>query len=171
MCIRDSGEGGEDPFFARIPVAGGFVQEGGTLAPGMPIGTTTIVGDYITQGGTYEVEISSGDGAGLGNDILEVIGGVTLGDSGTLKVSLLDGYVPELGDEFTVLEVTDEVSGTFDAIDDSMATLPGGLGWEVSYNGNGGSAHVNLRVVPEPAATVLMWLGMIAMLRISRRTR
>ncbi len=50
---------------------------------------------------------------------------------GALSVSLLNGFVPELGDEFTLLSATAGISGNFSSI--LFAPLPSGLVFDVAY--------------------------------------
>jgi hypothetical protein len=68
--------------------------------PGSP-GILTIVGDYTqTSGGTLVIEIG-GLNSGTDFDQLNVTGQATL--DGTLTVNLINGFVPNSGDGFTVL--------------------------------------------------------------------
>ncbi len=73
-------------------------QTAGVLAPGTPIGSTTIYGNYNqSAGGTLEIEL-----AGLTSyDTVTVYGNADL--HGTLLVKFLGGYAPGLGDTFHIL--------------------------------------------------------------------
>lgn len=87
----------------------GDVTSDGTVAPGASAGTFAIDGDYA-QGddGALEIELAgTGDGE---FDVLEVSGDADL--DGTIEVSLLDGFVPAVGDRFLVL-TAGAVSGGF----------------------------------------------------------
>jgi len=76
----------------------GNVSNAATLNPGTSPGTLSITGTYSqTATGTFNAEI-----AGISQlDILNVSGAATL--NGTLNVSLLGGYVPNVNDAFQIL--------------------------------------------------------------------
>jgi hypothetical protein len=76
-------------------------QDGGVLSPGNSPGILHIVGSYLQETeGTLELEIAGLD-LGTEYDQLEVTGDVSL--QGTIDISLLDGFVPQLGDQFNVI--------------------------------------------------------------------
>ena len=98
----------------------------------------------------------AGTTAGIDHDVLQVDGGVSL--DGTLEVSLLDGFEPDLGDSFDILDFG-SITGEFDSI--RLPDLDGGLAWDVSALLADGS----LSVVPEPSSVVLLlgvWLSVLA---------
>ena len=80
-----------------------------------------------------EIEIS---GTSLGSfDRLEhVLGAGVANLGGSLVVSLIDGFEPELGDTFEFLTSVGGVNGSF-AIE-SLPILQEGLGWDVIYGAN-----------------------------------
>jgi T5SS/PEP-CTERM-associated repeat protein len=93
----------------------GDVFNAGTIGPGASIDTLTVEGDYVGEiTGALTMEIAES-----GSDLLAVTGDVTLG--GTLDVTLLDGFVPELCDRFTILTGA-SITGRFDTVN-----LPPGL--------------------------------------------
>ena len=59
------------------------------------------------------------------------VGGELSINSTTLKIDLLNGFVPEFGDRFDILN-WGTLIGTFGAIDDSAAVLPAPLEWDTS---------------------------------------
>ncbi len=67
-------------------------------------------------------------------------GQVTL--AGTLNVSLVGGYMPELGSTFQIVSAGGGRSGIFAT--ESLPALAGGLGWDVVYSANA----VTLAVIP-----------------------
>ena len=70
---------------------------GGTVRPGDPTGALTFTGGYEqAASATLEVQIGA---TGYGQ--LAIAGSAALG--GTLSISRIDGYEPELNDEFTIL--------------------------------------------------------------------
>jgi hypothetical protein len=76
---------------------GDLNNQGGTLAPGNSVGTTTVNGNY-TQATTGTLGIEIGN---AGFDELNVDGIAQL--AGTLDVSLLNGFTPSIGQQFKVL--------------------------------------------------------------------
>ena len=54
--------------------------------------------------------------------------------AGTLSVTLLDGFSPELGDTFQIMTSAAGQSGVFGT--EELPTLVGGLDWDVQYNAN-----------------------------------
>jgi hypothetical protein len=76
---------------------GDLTNDGGTLAPA---GLTNINGAYLQNSGALGIQIG-GYEAGEDFDFINIDGAATLG--GFLDVSLIGGFVPEIGDDFTVL--------------------------------------------------------------------
>ncbi|MCA9238508.1 MAG: hypothetical protein KDA44_23715 [Planctomycetales bacterium] len=105
--------------------AGELVNTGGTLAPGVGIGTTNVAPGYFQMpGGAISIEIG---GLGLA-DFDRVIAGFAQLD-GTLDVSLVGGFTPAVGDSFDVFD-WGGVLGTFATI--NLPALPGGQRWDLS---------------------------------------
>ena len=69
-----------------------------------------------------------------------ITGATTLG--GTLEVSLYNGFLPELGQGFTLMTYG---SHTGEFVTKHLPVLPIGLGWEVAY----GDTSVTLTVVED----------------------
>ncbi|MBL8758590.1 MAG: hypothetical protein JNK35_09190 [Phycisphaerae bacterium] len=93
------------------------VNSGGTLSPGASAGTLTIEGNYTQQsGGRFHFEVGSTMDPAL-NDTLNVISGsATLG--GTIRIDRLNGFVPPLGQGFTIVATApNQRFGTFAAIE------------------------------------------------------
>ncbi len=126
----DHTHGGVFDFFqGRLSVEtfqGDLLNQGGTLAPGASAGSTTIVGDYTQQtNATLEIEIG-GTAAVTEHDFVSVSGGVLL--DGLLDLSLINGYLPDPGDTFTVL-AAGNLTGFFDnATPGSRLDTSDGLG-------------------------------------------
>jgi len=82
-------------------VGGNLSSSGGTVAPGESAGLLAVSGNY-TQDGSSSLEIEIG---GLVSDdqydVLAVTGTADL--AGTLAISLIDGFTPTAGQQFTVL--------------------------------------------------------------------
>lgn len=97
--------------------------------------------DYTqSAAGALAVEISGTAANEYG--ALAVTGTATL--AGTLDIALSGGFVPNLGDTFTILTATTSISGNFDTI--IGANIGNGTVFDVSYNANG----VTLTVIAEP---------------------
>ncbi len=81
-------------------VVANIFNDGGAINPGASVGTLQVNGNF-TQGalGTMNFEIG---GSGIGQaDLLNVSGVASL--AGTLHVSLSNGFIPNVGETFTVL--------------------------------------------------------------------
>jgi hypothetical protein len=112
---REAGGGGGEPFIALDCDAlnnAGTVAPGGADAPG----AFSMIGDFNQSTevtGVLAIELG-----GLApidqHDQLIVDGDVSLG--GTLHVTVLPGFVPEGGEQFTIVTATGTISGTFDQI-------------------------------------------------------
>lgn len=111
----------------------------GAIAPGTSPGTLTI--PRVTQSATGSVDVEIGGlAAGTAYDRLAVTGAAAL--DGAINVSLINGYVPNLGDVFDVVTFGTR-TGTFASL--NGATIGGGKKFQVSY----GTGKVTLTVVPE----------------------
>ena len=99
----------------------------GTVSPGSSPGTITVSGNYSQEAsGTLAIELG-GTTPDTEHDQLAVTGAATLG--GTLEVTLINDFSPELGDIFTIMTYG-SVSGSFASA--SLPTLDPGLKWGVS---------------------------------------
>jgi len=98
---------------------------GGTVSPGNSAGSITVQGDYTQEStGVLEIQLG-GTTAGTQYDQLTVTGTATM--AGTLNVSLIDGFEPQVGDSFTILPYSTR-SGGF-----STLNLPEGYRWGFNY--------------------------------------
>jgi autotransporter-associated beta strand protein len=88
------------------------VNAGGILAPGTSPGTLTIGGLAMLPGSTLNFEIGNPQ-----RDHVVISGGGAVSLSGTLNVSLLDGFTPTLGQSFPLFEgAIGSITGTFNSI-------------------------------------------------------
>lgn len=120
-----------------------------TLAP-VGTGTVTLNGNLdLNTGDAVQIQI-----AALGTlDNFVVNGTVTLGGA-TLATSLIGGYVPTVGDVFTIVtnDVADAVSGTFAGLAEGSVIILGSTRLKVSYIGGSGN-DITLTALP-PAVAV-----------------
>ncbi len=108
-------------------VFNGILDHSGTFSPGLSPGILT-VSKYDNTNGSLEIEIESTAGDGIGHDRLTVTNDATLG--GTLNVYLLNGFVPAVGNSFTILTGA-SVSGTFSTA--NLPSLPTDRFWVTDY--------------------------------------
>jgi len=158
-------------------IQGSVQNSGGLLLPGNNgLGTLTIKGQYA-QGfnGTFGVNLA-GLSQGVNYGLLAVQGtgaAVTLG--GSLKVGLLNGFVPSLGNTFGILTCTGcTISGGLRGL--SLPTLASGLDWSVGFVS--GLGTLQLAVVsaptasaPEPGTLLLVVAGFVALVGWRRKQK
>jgi len=105
------------------------VQFTGTYSPGLSPIQQQVGSVVLAESATLVMELG-GTAAGAEYDQIVAAGVVTL--SGSLRATLIDGYVPQAGDHFQIISATGGVSGTFATED--LPALPPGLEWEVQHN-------------------------------------
>jgi hypothetical protein len=132
------------------------VSSSGTVSPGESPGLLTINGSFTqSSSGILDIEIG-GSNAGVDYDVLKVTGAATLG--GTLRVTLLNGYVPPAGTEFDFLQsATSSVSFT-------QVLLPPDVPWDTTALASG-----QITAVPEPARVLVAPLLFFLLARRKRR--
>jgi hypothetical protein len=133
-----------------------------------PVGVTTFTGtNSYTQGATGRLAIEL-SGPGL-NDRVDIGGDAgavgTANLAGTIAVSTLGGFDPDLGSTFDVLTADSIVNAAL-----VSGTTPGGRTYAASIvPGTDGRDVLRLTVVPEPAS--LGTLGVAALGLLARRPR
>ncbi|MEO5890959.1 MAG: T9SS type A sorting domain-containing protein [Ferruginibacter sp.] len=125
----------------------GNLQNSGTLSPGNSPGKFTITGNYnATNTAVHQIEIASAsifDTINVLKDAEGQNGNAVL--AGMLNVSLLNGFVPALGDSFKILTFS-AATGSFSTL--NLPALPVGLSWNVKYNPSNIMLTVNATVLP-----------------------
>ena len=112
------------------------VRDGGTIAPGSSAGELTV--DSLTMQSDATLNIQIGGATPVTeHDVLNVTKTASL--DGTFDVRLSGGFMPDIGDTFTVL-TADNITGGFAA--ESLPFLENGLGWMVNVN----AADITLEV-------------------------
>ncbi len=122
----------------------------GVLTPGDAndeTGEFDVAAGLDLLGGTFAVDL--GGTARADYDVLDVHGAAHLG--GTLKVSLLSGFVPVLGDAFDII-LADSISGAFGAM--LLPTLGDGLKFTTINTGS--FFRLQVAAVPLPAPALLL---------------
>ena len=109
---------------------------------------------------TTQIELA-GRTPGDDFDTVEVAGDLSLG--GTLSIELIDGFEPEVGDEFVVMTYGSADGKFFNVVSDR------GYDWVVDYGAN--QLTLTATAVPEPSALLLLILGASALLAARRRRR
>ncbi len=165
------------------------VQAGGMLSPGTSPGILAF-GEGLALADTAGLLIElGGTTPGTGDayhDQLVVEGGVRLGTgAGTeLIVDVLDGFTPQPGDRFLILDNLGDaaVEGLFAAggtlLSEGATFQADGFGFQISYLGSDGQGNdvvLSLAegggpVIPEPSTWILMALGAL-LLGLARRRR
>jgi len=160
------------------------VLDDGILAPGASTGTLYTDDIEFSSGSFFDVEIG-GPNAGAevdGYDQLAVSGTVDLGGA-TLNLSLLDGYLPGVGDAFYLLvkDDTEYITGTFtfngDSLDEGEQINLGSTLFLATYRADwlsgapSGGNDFALMAVPEPSTFLLAALGLLGLLFRGRRRK
>jgi len=112
--------------------------------------------------GTLQIELG-GLARGTEYDVLAASGTVTMQNGSTLAVTLINGFVPQGGEVFDIMDFGGR-SGEFGNL--SLPALGGGLSWDTSDLYAGGT----IVVAPEPATLVMVAMGAAAMV-VRRRRR
>jgi len=134
----------------------GDLVVGGTLSPGESPGILSVEDITFAAGSILNMELG-GTVRGGGYDALVSSGDVVLQNGSTLSVSLTSSFVPEMGDEFDILDFS-SLSGQFTTI--SLPALGGGMVWDKSDLHSMGT----ISVAPEPGTLCLLAAGGLGVL-------
>lgn len=162
--------GGEIINAERIASLFAFVQDGGTLSPGNPLGITSIGTDYEFNEGLASFDISGNGIAGVDYDQIMVEGVIDLiGSDGILNSDLginLD-YAAQIGDSFILFDNDDAdlILGQFAQGNELMVLFDGqNYTFDIDYFGGTGN-DITLTVsaitaIPEPTGALIIGLGL-----------
>jgi autotransporter-associated beta strand protein len=125
-------------------------NNGATVSPGDSPGTLTVNSYTQKQWGTLLIDIA-GSGAGQ-SSLLDDLGDATL--DGYLSPVLLDGFIPEIGDSFTIMSYS-HLIGEFSRIqgqvfDDRTKQ------WNISYEPTFAVLTVGANTIPDQGSTLLL---------------
>jgi hypothetical protein len=158
--------GSRTVFLGELSGAGSFTGAGtvevqGDLRPGNSPAIVTFAGDLeLGESSTTNIELG---GVTMGSlyDSIKVQGNAYL--SGTLNVSLINGFNPVYGDKFAIFQ--GNKIGTFDSI--LLPTLSKGLHWDTSNLYTTGT----IQSVPEPGTIIAISVGVAGLLRRRARSK
>ena len=138
-------------------ITGAVVNTGGMVQPGSSVLPGTLTLASYTQGAEAGLHLKIGGLlAGSQYDVLKVAGPVSL--HGFLSVSLIDGFVPKLGNEFNLITGSSFDVGVRQV---SLPRLLAGMDWLTSFAGGVYNLTVRQVVVsaPEPSSLLLSGFG------------
>jgi len=144
---------------------GGSFPGNGTIlfearfSPGNSPGEVAFGGDLVLVSSTALTLDLAGTSAGVDYDHVVVVGDLAV--DGTLDVRLINGFRPQVGDTFDLLDFG-SLSGAFDVI--NLPSLGGGLSFDISSLLTTGS----IAVVPEPGTVALLSLSCLLLVRRRR---
>jgi len=128
----------------------GFVSNSGSVSPGLVGVAVLSIGTFEqVAGGSIEIELN-GATAGSGHDQVAVTRSATL--AGEINVTLVPGFVPQVGNSFTVLSCGSRV-GTFASI--NLPALPADREWVTTYD----SGVSGLAISVDPIPPFVQWQG------------
>jgi hypothetical protein len=133
------------------------------IAPGNSPGTLVIDGDLEqTATGILKLELAGVNPSE--HDLLSVTGTFTLG--GQIDLTLLNGFAPQLGDTFELIEASDIIDNGYVV---TSAPLGGGLSFQTSIEPRGAQEVVVASVVPEPGSLAILLAAVPLFARRSSR--
>jgi len=140
-------EGSTAVYFGNISGGGVFPGDGiklveGDLSPGNSPGKLTFGGDVVLGANSKTWIELAGTAEGQYDQLL-IAGNLQVG--GQLQVDLLDGFVPEAGDLFDILDFA-TLSGNFAAM--NLPGLGGGLVWDTSQLSVDGTLCAGACIIP-----------------------
>ena len=155
------GDGSRAVFAGNVNGSGDFLGSGGIVeftagfSPGSSPGEVLIDGDAaFSSSNTLVLELA---GTTAGSEYDHVIVGGELTAAGILDIQLLDGFAPQSGDTFDLLDFG-SLSGSF-----SEVLLPK-LGRGLSFDTSSLLTNGSISVIPEPSSLLLFSLTVLGMI-------
>lgn len=148
--------------FSQITGAGQASITGGTMS--LILGGSASQLDDLSVGGTGALDLQLGGYTqGVTYDLLDVNDVASLG--GTLEVDLVNGFMPSIGDQFTVITAGGGVTGAFA----NLTSDDPGLNYTVDYGPGNNLVRLTITSVPEPGGIAATALGGLLLLRRKAR--
>ncbi len=159
------GQSGAGPFTGT-----GTVEYNGDLRPGNSPARVTYEGSVILNPSARFVAELGGTTPGAEYDELTVLGSIAVG--GTLQLQFLNGFVPQPGEAFTLIENRGglPIAGTFAGLPEGGLLTSGGVTFQATYLGGSGHDFV-VTPVPEPEALALCGVAAVGWVTYWRRWR
>ena len=145
-------------------INGPVTVNGGILAPGASPGTLTTGSLVLGSTSNYNWEVNASS-----NDLISVLGDLTVDSGALVKLTALDAFVPDPGIMYYLFTYTGSLTGEGNLAIDPTSNV---TGFVIGYNYDGylGNQNVYVTGIPEPATMALLAFGGIGML-ISRKRR
>ena len=135
------------------------IQNNGTLAPGLSPGTLHVAGNLdLELGAILAFELNDPLSTTLASDKLVVASTLSTEPGVLMDVALQNGYTPEYGDQWTVVEYANFSGNVSDITVRSTLSDPD-LSYSLAVSGN----SLVLNVVPEPATIAAIGSGILAL--------
>lgn len=134
---------------------------GGAMAPGDSPGEIDILGDFLFDGGTLDIEVGGYDPGSF--DILNIDGTAIVRDL-EIDFSFLDGFMPDPFQTIDFLSAGNLIG--FENIDFYFGGMPDGLSMDLVQTASGLAMQAT---VPEPGTFSLIAAGLLGMFLYRRR--
>ncbi len=112
------------------------VESGGILSPGSDIGKLTVGSATFATDSTLSIDLA-GISQGVEYDVLDVNDAANL--SGSLSVSLADGFSLGAGQQFDIMSIGGNRTGTFSGLDEGARVANFGQDLFITYKGGDGN--------------------------------
>jgi autotransporter-associated beta strand protein len=140
-------------------IIGGDTVISGALAPGNGVGTLTFITNLTLNSGS-STNIELGGLAPGAFDSLSVDSTLTYG--GTLSLSLVNGFTPQIGDTFEIFRDFNAFFGSFSSVTFSDPSIVGQFAPS--------SGTLSVVAIPEPSSILLVGIGVFVFVRRRKRT-
>jgi len=140
-------------------VGGVTAGSGGHVSPGTSPGVLNTGDVSLGSGSTFDAEIDSDGGPGVGHDLIDVTGTVDIDTGAGLVVAL--SYGPTPGTTYKVIDNdgVDAVNGSFSGLTEGTVFPVNGIGFSISYVGGDGNDVVLTVEFPDPVYVDDSWAG------------